>query len=121
MHYSRTQWSTNSSLIWQDGILVYCPMVEDLPSPRAVANILKFMSLTTIPVSEAKRLEAIPHRFLWGDSDDKRRSYLVMWDMVKQPFQRGKLGVRFWLSSTRLSKESGFGGSCGSKVAYRGK
>lgn len=53
-----------------------------------------YLSLITIPVSIAIKLESIQCKFLWGDSDEHRRFHLVVWNDVKKPVKYGGLGVR---------------------------
>lgn len=50
-------------------------------------------SVLTIPVKIARRLQAIQSRFLWGDSEDRRRYHLVRWEEIKKPLKLGGLGL----------------------------
>lgn len=53
-----------------------------------------YLSLLTIPVSIANKLEAIQCTFLWGDLEDKRKYCLVAWSDVIKPVECGGLGIR---------------------------
>lgn len=53
-----------------------------------------YLSLITIPVSVARKLESIQSKFFWGDSEDHRKYHLVAWNEIKKPVKYGGLGVR---------------------------
>ena len=53
-----------------------------------------YMSLFTIPVSVAKRLEQIQRNFLWGGMGEENKPSLVRWDTVCSPIDKGGLGIR---------------------------
>ena len=53
-----------------------------------------FLSLFTIPVSVAHRIEKLQRNFLWGGMGDDFKHYLVGWDKVCTPKEKGGLGVR---------------------------
>lgn len=55
-----------------------------------MANLpIYFLSLITIPVKVATRLEAIQCKFLWGDSDEGRKYRLVKREDVKESINFG--------------------------------
>ena len=49
-----------------------------------------FLSLFTIPMHVANKIERLQRDFLWGDS----KTHLVGWDKVCAPLENGGLGVR---------------------------
>lgn len=49
----------------------------DIKSSLAIILIC-FMSLPTVRVSIAKKMETIHCRFLWGDSNAKRKCYITL-------------------------------------------
>jgi len=53
-----------------------------------------FLSLLSLPVSKANRLEAIQRKFLWGSFGSDFKFHLVRWNVVKQPISTGGLGMR---------------------------
>lgn len=68
-----------------------------------MANILiYYISLITIPVSVTKRLESVECRFLWGDLEEKRNYYLVVWYEVKKPIHLGELGLMLMVEVNRV-------------------
>jgi hypothetical protein len=53
-----------------------------------------FLSLFTIPVSVARRIEKLQRNFLWGGMGDVPKYHLVSWDQVCSPIPYGGLGVK---------------------------
>jgi hypothetical protein len=53
-----------------------------------------FLSLFTIPVSVANRIEKHQRNFLWGGMGDEFKHHLVKWDTVCTPKAEGGLGIR---------------------------
>jgi hypothetical protein len=53
-----------------------------------------YLSLFTIPISVANRMERIKRNFLWGSYGDGVTTPLVNWDIVCSPINHGGLGVR---------------------------
>ena len=53
-----------------------------------------YLSLFTIPVVVADRLERIQRNFLWGSSEECFKHSLVAWEKVCSPLESGGLGVR---------------------------
>ena len=53
-----------------------------------------YLSLFTIPVVEADRLEHIQRNFLWGSSDKCFKYPLVAWEKVCSPLEMGGLGIK---------------------------
>ena len=49
-----------------------------------------FLSLFTIPIHVANKIEKLQRDLLWGDS----KSHLVRWDKVCAPLANGGLGIR---------------------------
>ena len=49
-----------------------------------------YLSLFTIPMHVANKIEKLQRNFLWGDS----KTHLVGWDKVCTPLENGELGVR---------------------------
>lgn len=65
----------------------------DLHSSKA-ADLLTiyYISLLTIPMSVARRLETSQCKFLWCDLEKRKKYYLVAWDEIKKPISQGGLG-----------------------------
>ena len=53
-----------------------------------------FLSLFTIPVSVAKRIEKLQRNFLWGGMGEVAKYHLVSWDQVCSPITCGGLGIK---------------------------
>ena len=53
-----------------------------------------FLSLFTIPVSVAHRIEKQQRNFPWGGMGEEFKHHLVGWDKVCTPKEKGGLGVR---------------------------
>ena len=53
-----------------------------------------FLSLFTIPLVVADRLERIQRNFLWGNSEEAFKYPLVAWNKVCWPIEIGGLGMR---------------------------
>jgi hypothetical protein len=53
-----------------------------------------FLSLFTIPISVAHRIEKLQRDFLWGGMGNDFKHHLVGWDKVCVPKAKGGLGVR---------------------------
>ena len=53
-----------------------------------------FLSLFTIPVSVAHRIEKLQRYFLWGGMGEEFKHHLVDWDKVCTPKEKGGFGVR---------------------------
>ena len=53
-----------------------------------------FLSLFTIPIAMAARLERIQRNFLWGLSEGSFKYPLVAWYKVCSPIEMGGLGIR---------------------------
>lgn len=53
-----------------------------------------YLSIITILVNTAKKLETIQCKFLWGDDEENRKFHLVKWEEIKKPLKYGGLGTR---------------------------
>ena len=53
-----------------------------------------FLSLFTIPISVAHRIEKLQRYFLWGGMGEEFKHHLVDWDKVCTPKEKGGFGVR---------------------------
>jgi hypothetical protein len=53
-----------------------------------------FLSLFTIPISVAQRIEKLQRNFLWGGMGDTQKYHLVSWDQICSPIPYGGLGVK---------------------------
>ena len=53
-----------------------------------------YLSLFSIPVNVARRIECIQRNFLWGEMGEEHKFHLVAWDRICTPIQQGGLGVR---------------------------
>ena len=81
---------------YQDGNTFIYPRVVCSLYWRAffLAFLLIFLSLFTIPMAVAARLERIQRNFLWGSSEGSFQYPLVAWDKVCSPIEMGGLGIR---------------------------
>ena len=70
-----------------------------------------FLSLFTIPMSIAKRLERIQRNFLWGDSELDPKHHLIGWDSVCSSINYGGWEFEIWWSLVRLYWVNGCGDS----------
>ncbi|KAG6417010.1 hypothetical protein SASPL_124451 [Salvia splendens] len=52
------------------------------------------MQIGMVPVSICKEIERLVRRFIWGGSDEQRKTSLVGWKSVCQPLTSGGLGLR---------------------------
>ena len=52
------------------------------------------LSLFSLPMSIASRLETLQRDFIWGDMGDEHKFHLVNWQQVCSPLQDGGLGIR---------------------------
>ena len=59
-----------------------------------------YLSLFTIPVAVADRLECIQRNFLWGSLEECFKHSLVVWEKVCSPLESGRLGsgIQFTLT-----------------------
>ena len=55
-----------------------------------LSSLPNFLSLFTIPIHMADKIEKLQRDFLWGDS----KSHLVRWEKVCAPMENGGLGIR---------------------------
>ena len=53
-----------------------------------------YLSLFPLPASVAHKMEVLQRNFLWGSFGSDFKFHLVRWNMVKQPFSIGGLGVK---------------------------
>jgi hypothetical protein len=53
-----------------------------------------YLSLFTIPISVANRLERLQQKFLWDGTGELVKTHLVRWDTICSPVAHGGLGVR---------------------------
>lgn len=61
-----------------------------------------YLSLFTIPVSVANKIESFFRKFLWNDSKDYHRYLLVDWKTICTPMDGGGLRVRSIKSHNRV-------------------
>lgn len=53
-----------------------------------------YMSMFKMPAAVANRLEKIQRRFLWGDSEGRRKIHLLSWDRITRSKKYGGLGIK---------------------------
>lgn len=53
-----------------------------------------FLSLFTIPVSVANKIESMFKWFIWDDDPKHHRYHLIDWNTCCQSFENGGLGIR---------------------------
>lgn len=53
-----------------------------------------YMSMFKMPAAAANRLEKIQRRFLWGDSEGRRKIHLLSWDRITRSKKYGGLGIK---------------------------
>lgn len=53
-----------------------------------------YLSLLTIPVSMATKIEMCFCNFLWNDMEEHHRYYLMDWNTIVRPLNCGGLGLR---------------------------
>lgn len=61
------------------------------------------MSLLTIPMNVAKKLEAIQCKFIWEDIEKYLKYHLIAWSELKKPIALGGLGIRSLVEWLQLS------------------
>ena len=52
------------------------------------------MQTTLLPIGLCNIIDMKVRTFLWGDTNEKRRTHLINWDMVTKCKQQGGLGIR---------------------------
>lgn len=77
---------------WKEGLLSKGGQLTLIKSTLYKLPI-HYLFLISIPVSVAKKLEAIQCRFLWGNVNDRRKFHLVAWKELKKPLAMGGLGI----------------------------
>ena len=60
------------------------------------------MSLFSVPVNAAKRIDALRRNFLWQGTDDKKRTHLVKWSTLTTTKKEG--GIR--IENLRVKNKS---------------
>lgn len=63
---------------------------------KSVTNSLPIYSMFTnaLPESVCKKIDKMNRNFLWGSTEERRKTHLVKWDIVCKSHDRGGLGIR---------------------------
>jgi hypothetical protein len=52
------------------------------------------MSMYLLPLTDLEKMTKIIRKFFWGGNSEKKKYYLVKWDLVCKPRQKGGLGIK---------------------------
>lgn len=78
---------------WKSSLLSFAARSTLIQSVSS--TILNYIMQTTkFPAYICKEIDKLNRNFLWGDTDNKKKVYLVKWDTVCQPKSVGGLGIR---------------------------